>query len=208
MRPNEELPGAGPTRGSNLGLALALPLLLAEWLSASRNPRLICDAKGKVLWQCPNLGRWLEQAGSIKLEREYLILLDKRVQAAFSEFLLDAARPDLAIGFVDETLGERLVLQCQRLEVPRFPAAFGLRILSDARGLESSFLHFEQNFGMTRQEAAICRMLLQGQTVQDIVETESRSPDTVRFHVRNIYQKIGVSSREALFARLRPYMFD
>lgn len=101
-----------------------------------------------------------------------------------------------------------MVLQCRRLEVPRFGSAFGLRFMNASKSLERDFLHFEQTFGMTRQESAICRMLLQGHTVQEIVDAVSKSPDTIRFHVRNIYQKIGVSSREALFASLLPFFFD
>lgn len=207
-RQDGEEPGFGSGVSTDLGLALALPLLLAEWLSASSNPRLICDAQGRVLWHCPNLARWLEGGGAIKLERDCLTLVDKRAQAALTEFLLDPCRPDTAIGFEDGGAGNRSVLQCRRLQVPRCPAAFGLRILSGSRGIEGDFRHFEEDFGLTRQEAAICRLLLHGQTVQDIVESEGRSPDTVRFHVRNVYQKIGVSSREALFAALLPYLFD
>ncbi|WP_301750103.1 LuxR C-terminal-related transcriptional regulator [uncultured Erythrobacter sp.] len=185
-----------------------MPLLLNEWLSAGRNPRLICDAQQRVLWQCPNLSHWLDGASAIKLEREQLVLTDKRAQSGLSEFLHFSDKPDTAISFNDEKLSRRVVLQCRRLEVPRFTPAFGVRIIADAAGLECNFLHFEETFGMTRQESAICRMLLQGRTVQEIVDAGSKSPDTIRFHIRNIYQKIGVSSREALFASLRPFLFD
>lgn len=208
IRPGGDEPGGRLVQGTDIGLALAMPQLLAEWLSAGCNPRVICDAQQSVLWHCPNLGPWLDQASSIKLERDHLTLNDKRAQTALTEFMLDPRKPDTAIGFEDEKLARRVILQCRRLEVPRFAAAFGLRILADKGGLERNFLHFEQNFGMTRQESAICRMLLQGRTVQEIVDAGSKSPDTIRFHIRNIYQKIGVSSREALFARLRPFLFD
>lgn len=207
-RPVCEEPGGKLTQGTDMGLCLAMPLLLAEWLSAGRNPRLICDIHQKVLWHCPNLGPWLDEASSIKLEREHLTLGDKRAQTSLTEFLLGSSEPDTIISCGDEKLGHRVVLQCRRLEVPRIAPAFGLRILADSEGLERNFRHFEQTFGMTRQEAAICRLLLQGHTVQEIVEAGSKSPDTIRFHIRNIYQKIGVSSREALFARLRPFLFD
>lgn len=190
-----------------MGLALVMPLLLAEWLSASRNPRLICDAQQKVLWHCPNLVGWLEETRAVKLEREQLLLNDKRAQAALADFLIDPQVPDTAIGFDDEETGRCVVLQCKRLEIPRYPTVFGIRIVADASG-ELDFLHFEEHFAMTRQEGAICRLLLQGKTVQEIVAAARKSPDTIRFHIRNIYQKIGVSSREALFATLRPFLFD
>lgn len=68
--------------------------------------------------------------------------------------------------------------------------------------------HSSKAFGVGAFAEPRCRLLLQGHTVQEIVEAGSKSPDTIRFHIRNIYQKIGVSSREALFARLRPFLFD
>ena len=208
MPPNDVSPDDGRNRDTGLGYALVIPLLLAEWLSAGRNPRMICDAELKVLWHCPRLPEWIEKAGSVRLERECLVLIDKRVQSAIRDFLGDPDRSTAAIGFEDEALGQRLVLQCQRLEVPRFRTTVGMRILSDTDELGNGFLYSQENLGLTRKEAEICDMLLRGKTVQDIVETTGRSPDTVRSHVRNIYLKTGTSSREALFARLRPYIFD
>ena len=41
----------------------------------------------------------------------------------------------------------------------------------------------------------------------DEVSAEKRvSIDTVRYQIRQIYDKLGVSSRESLFRRIRPYI--
>ena len=187
---------------------MAMPLLLAECLSAGANPRLICNQQQRVLWQCPQLAAWLDRSRACKIEREQLVLTDKRAQAALDQFLADPDLPDAAICIEDEAVANRVVIQCKRLQVPRFGPAFSLRFVANIKGRESDFRHFEETFGVTRQEAVICRQLLQGHTVQEIVEAEGKSSDTIRFHIRNLYQKIGVSSREALFANLRPFMFD
>lgn len=55
-------------------------------------------------------------------------------------------------------------------------------------------------FGLTRTEQRIVARLLQAKDVAEIAALESCAPDTVRTHTRNVYRKLGVSSRSELFA--------
>lgn len=187
--------------------ALGLPLFLAQWLSSGSSARMVCDASQRILWHCPKLERLVEGGWTIKLERSQFTLGDKRAQAALTGFINKAATPETAIGLMSQDGRLEIVLQCQRLDVPPLGTAFGLRFVSAQDWRENDLRHFEQYFGLTRQEAAVCRHLLQGRTVPDIVAMDGKSPDTIRFHVRNLYHKVEVSSREALFARLRLFLF-
>lgn len=47
-------------------------------------------------------------------------------------------------------------------------------------------------------EKRICALLLQRLTEQRIAEHIDRSPNTVHVHVRNIYRKLGVRTRQQL----------
>lgn len=200
--PNTITPtSAGPTP------VLGLPLFLAVWLSGGRTSRILCDAAQRILWHCPDLEALAADGRTIKLERGQFALGDKRAQAALSDFLARADLAETAIGLLSEDSRLQMVVQCQRLEVPALGTAFGLRFVSAGDGRDDDLRHFERHFGLTRQETAVCRHLLQGRTVPEIVAMEGKSPDTVRFHVRNLYHKVEVSSREALFARLRLFLF-
>lgn len=145
---------------------------------------------------------------AIRLERDVLVLTSKKESTALADFIRDETVPVTVIWLNDEADQNRWVLQAQRIKVPSVPLAFGLRIADGKGFLEGDYHAFESFFGFTRQETAICRLKLQGLTVQDIVETEGKSHDTVRFHIRNIYRKVGVSSREELFANLRHFLFS
>lgn len=181
---------------------------MEQWLSSSPYSTVICDAQQRVLWHSSNLSRFLDEASCIKLERDHLALCDKRAQAALSVFLHSADAPTAVVAVEAEHQAKRQILQCRRLRVTSNVTAFGLRILCDEGYRESTALHFDEYYNLTRQETLICRELLRGKTVEKIVESTSKSPDTIRFHIRNIYQKVDVCSREALLAKLRLFLFD
>lgn len=181
---------------------------MEEWLTASRYPAVICDAQQRVLWHSATLSAFADQIGCIKLERDHFALADKRAQTALSRFFQSGDVPTAAIVIESAHDPGPYVLQCRRLQVRTGVTAFGLRIIGDHDSRESAFLHFDEYYNLTRQETLICRELLRGKTVQDIVLSINKSSDTIRFHIRNIYQKMDVCSREAFFAKLRLFLFD
>jgi LuxR family maltose regulon positive regulatory protein len=61
-------------------------------------------------------------------------------------------------------------------------------------------------FGLTSAELRVLKSLSAGETAQETAGDLKVSVDTVRTHIRRVYQKVGVNSREALFTRVRPFM--
>jgi DNA-binding CsgD family transcriptional regulator len=64
----------------------------------------------------------------------------------------------------------------------------------------------EQIFGVTPAEVAIIDLLLQGLVSKEVALRLNKSVLTVRTHVKRIYVKLNVSSREQFFARILPYL--
>jgi DNA-binding CsgD family transcriptional regulator len=188
--------------------SLALPMMMGEWLSASRHARLICDYEQRVLWHNANLKRVLEEDVGIKLEREQFLLTDRKAQSAFADFIQSPDLDHTAFRLCTSNDACDHIVQCKRLRSGPNGDAFGLRIICAHDALESDFRDFETTFNLTKQESLVCRQILQGKTVQELVQDQRKSPDTVRFHIKNIYQKLEVSSREAFFAKLRMFLFD
>ncbi len=59
---------------------------------------------------------------------------------------------------------------------------------------------------LTNREAAVMEQLSRGLTVQEVADAFGVSFNTTKFHVRNIYSKMGVRSRrEALASPLNPF---
>jgi DNA-binding CsgD family transcriptional regulator len=59
-------------------------------------------------------------------------------------------------------------------------------------------------FRLTASEHRILMLMLDGLTAEELSQRLGSSLDTVRTHIRNIYGKLKVTSREGLFSRLRP----
>lgn len=190
-----------------INAALALPLVLAEWLSAGRHARLICDEQQRIAWHNDRFEELLVSTRIVKVDRDHFTLANKKEQATLTDFMRSEGEQLLVMWLADEGRHPDWVLQGQRIHAPMVPTAFGLRIANYVDFLASDYHAFESFFGLTRQEAAICRFILHGKTVQDIVDSNGKSEDTVRFHIRNIYRKVGVSSREKLLAHLRHFQF-
>ncbi|MDX1473844.1 MAG: helix-turn-helix transcriptional regulator [Reinekea sp.] len=53
-------------------------------------------------------------------------------------------------------------------------------------------------FGLTQKEAAVAQQLAQGQALKTIADAEHISLNTVKFHLKNIFEKTGCSSQLAL----------
>jgi DNA-binding CsgD family transcriptional regulator len=59
---------------------------------------------------------------------------------------------------------------------------------------------FAPHFDLTRSEAVVVKRLVAGQPASTVAEELGLSIETVRTHIRRIYNKLGISSREQLFA--------
>lgn len=60
----------------------------------------------------------------------------------------------------------------------------------------------QATFGLTKTETSIVKRLLGGSGAECIAAETSVTLDTIRTHIRRVYLKLGVRSREQLFARL------
>ena len=69
---------------------------------------------------------------------------------------------------------------------------------SEARDLSALLTEY----GLTSTEKKVVRMLTRGATASEIARTNGSSLLTIRTHIKRIYAKMGVHSREKMFARL------
>ena len=66
---------------------------------------------------------------------------------------------------------------------------------------ETSALNAKEHLELTPREQEIFTMLLNGSAPKEIAHTLKISYDTVLFHQKNLYRKLGIQSRSELFAR-------
>ena len=57
------------------------------------------------------------------------------------------------------------------------------------------------NLNLTPREKEIAALLLQGLAIKQIAVDLDIAFDTVKYHMKNLYKKLGISGRPELFAR-------
>lgn len=98
------------------------------------------------------------------------------------------------------------VFRVQRLNIAdQERAVFGVTLVSPEIARVRHWADLSVAFPVTRTEERIAKQLFEGLSVNEIAEETGTSIETVRTHIRRIYQKTGVASREKLQAVLSPF---
>lgn len=82
-------------------------------------------------------------------------------------------------------------------------AAFARRVVTALRDLPSTALHSKAVAGISRQEYRVLLHLSDGYSNKEIARALSVSESAVKFHLRNLFRKLGVDRRGALLERAR-----
>jgi DNA-binding CsgD family transcriptional regulator len=99
----------------------------------------------------------------------------------------------------------RLFIRAVRLSRPDEPARYGVVFHSTGADFEPAWADFSHIFHLTASEHMVIGCLLAGQSADTVAAGHGISLETVRTHIRHIYAKLGVNSREQMFRRLAPF---
>lgn len=91
-------------------------------------------------------------------------------------------------------------VQLQEMAV-RDTVLIGCSIMRGAQAVQDLTANLAQ-YGLTKTERKVVSMLAQGSTAAEISRANGGSLLTVRTHIKRIYAKMNVNSREKMFARL------
>jgi DNA-binding CsgD family transcriptional regulator len=178
-------------------------LPLASWLNAERRGRMILTADLALNW-CNHAARKLiGQRQGLVLRGGYLRLCDPAEQKRFEDFIRSADDQLSVLCLPDDDGEDHLVTTAIRLPQTSLVGVTAFRAWHDVEYLWADLHHA---FGLTRSEQEICRSLGGGLTADAVADKLQTSVKTVRTHIRHVYSKLGVCSREELFHKLMPYM--
>jgi DNA-binding CsgD family transcriptional regulator len=178
-------------------------LPLTNWFNVERKGRMILTRDLHLSW-CNLAARQLIG------QRQCLVLRDGCLrprapaeQKRFEDFIRDAGDTLTALCLPDEDGENHLVATAIRLPQTALVGVTAYPAWADFQYLWAD-LH--KAFGLTPSEQEICRSLSSGLTADRVAEKMETSVKTVRTHIRHVYSKLGVSSREELLHKLLPYM--
>ena len=171
------------------------------WCDGFRIPSVMTRRDGAVLW-CN------EAARSLLAEREHFCVRgDKLVPAdpvqenGFRAFI-EHDRPDLTTWIAPCETDMLIVV---REVLAGGEDLRGLTFHRTSPGEPHVWADFGPVMGLTGSETRIAQKLIEGGRADSVASEAGIGMETVRTHIRRIYNKLGINSREELFSRLSPF---
>lgn len=153
-----------------------------------------------VVWMNSEAERLLRVEG-IGVSGGRLQFPNREIQREFDAFVA-AAGPEVGTFVVDaKGEGVPLVVRCRSLDEA------GHRLLSifHPENPPTTIPEVGSLFGLTPAEGRVLQAITDGKRAEDLAADLSISIETARTHIRRIYNKLGVSSREQLIAKVGVY---
>lgn len=174
-----------------------------DWLVRDARPRMMLDAALRVRWCNAQATRELDRNTGISIRDGMLCFAKHAAQRDFQEFLagLDEEMRTIAVPCRE---GGTLLFRGRGLDEVGGRVAC-VEFTRDHPGFVARYYDIDRVFGLTPAEDRVVQSLLAGRTVGGIASDLGVAVGTVRTHVRRIYSKTAVRSREELLSRLRPY---
>jgi DNA-binding CsgD family transcriptional regulator len=200
----------GPVDAASVSHGAEIADLGLRWLELDRKARLILTRQLRVVWQNRAVDLILESSSQIERRDGMLIGHDAGSHERLATLVetCGEAMATLLLRSVDSQ--SHLLARAQRLALPDCELVGLTLAMTEAGSLEngcagSGYPGVEAAFGLTPAERRVLMALIDGKTADETAAAYSVSLDTVRSQIRGIYEKMDVSSREGLFARIRPF---
>jgi DNA-binding CsgD family transcriptional regulator len=99
--------------------------------------------------------------------------------------------------------GDCLIIRAVRIALGKADAV--ILAFSDTAGSRRLWVDFGPALDLTSAETTLLKRLVDGATVTEAAHDLGVTLETARTHVKRAYAKLGVSSREEMFAKISPF---
>jgi DNA-binding CsgD family transcriptional regulator len=175
------------------------------WLAGDTSARIIVDGLHNLLWGNPLAEALLDSRPGVEIRGGVLVVIDPSRQPGLRDFVQGAGSAPTSFCLVHPRGDGWLLIRCQRVEAVG-PSLFCLSLrVAGAADMDASYQHLDEAFVLTKAEHRVLRDLLAGNEAESLSALHGVSIETTRSHIKSIYAKVGVTSRERLFARVQGF---
>jgi DNA-binding CsgD family transcriptional regulator len=178
--------------------------LARVWIGYDECSRAIVDGDLRIAWANTAARAMLARARDVENRAGRLRTIERNRQPALQDFVTGSGVAMNSWCLPRGSGDGHIVFQSQRLGWEE-GALFGVSFFGSGSDFKLRLADLERVFGLTSSENRILIELLDGSAAEAIAIRAGGSIETVRSHIRHIYGKVGVGSREALFSRVLPY---
>lgn len=197
-KPGGDFPNVGPSHDAANRAAL-------DWLEREPTARLLVDRNLGIMWMNDAAASALDAVDGMrncagvlttgrKVWDEDLRGVVGRAACASFGWTIPSTQAD----------GNHIVLNIRKLGELE-PATYGISFSGTGNEPRAAYAPLERIFELTPIEHRTLLDLLDGHEAIAIARLRNVSVETIRSHIRNIYLKLEVRTREGLFHKLRPY---
>jgi DNA-binding CsgD family transcriptional regulator len=167
-------------------------------------PRVIVGDDLAILWSNVAARSLLAHKRDLEERNGILATTDRSKQAALGGFVTLSEVAVSTWAFARADGDGHLLFRAQRIDW-RGGGMFGVGFFGSGSDFQVRYADLDTIFGLTKAEHRVLLDMLEGFEADRLSEIHAVSIETTRTHIRNIYAKLQVRSREALFHRLLPY---
>lgn len=166
---------------------------LVEWMASDPRPRMIIGSDLRLLWSSRSAIALGATSDLFRIEGERLLPLNKQ----FSDLCAHNTPDPKAWRLVMGADGRHNMIWSTRLSnhVGQFT---GIVLQQRDHSCPSELANA---FGLTRSEAKASGFLLYGLSTKEVAGEMGVAVDTVKTHLKHVYEKLEVRSREQFFAK-------
>ncbi len=187
------------TASSAAALALA-------WMETEAQARLICTTGLALVWANRAARAAFADGGELDLKDGAIATRDRAHQAEFCAFVKACGDGLSTLALPARDGDGHLLLRGRAIAADGAGGRrVGLTFLHSGGAFRALYADIDRAFQLTPAEHRILLRLIEGLSAEGIAAALDLSVETVRSHIRHIYNKMGVASREAMFAKVRPF---
>lgn len=179
--------------------------LALHWLECEQQQHLIVDQERRIVWMNAAATAQLSRERELQNVGRVLVANDHSDQVKLAQFC-DGCTDSLSSMAIDCADGDGHVLlrgrQIARIDGQRY---IGLSVLRSGSEYRADYGDLQGIFKLTHREHQVLLKMADGKVPEELAAALGVTIETARSHIRQIYAKLGVNSREKLFRRIVPY---
>ena len=179
--------------------------LLQAWVERDPLPRVLVDEQLRVIWANPAAQDALDRKRDIAIRDGQLSTTQAGEQQALIDFVRGTGSALTSFCFPCEDGDGHLLFRAVEVQRDWGTRYFGLTFFRSGSGFSVRYADLDKVFQLTQSEHRVLLQLLDGLTADQIATKLGVSIETTRSHIRQIYLKLNVTSREGMFSRVLPY---
>ena len=177
---------------------------LAEWMNSRPIPSCIITSDLALIWLNRAARQMFEERTTFLIDEGRLSCSDEDQLPVLSTLIETLGRqPGVWVYRVAQ--GRHRVVRVEPITSQDVLKVYGLTLYPEASKDSYQWADLTAVFGLTKAQSLVVQSMFAGLTAEEISIAQGVSLDTIRTHIKRLYLKLSVTSREQLFALISPF---